>query len=331
MADDDFVERASAGGSSLSSSYHDEVLDDVMSIISPTEMLKIGLDLVGFTERRIEQAYIVTNGDRFVSFFGASAAVCAQIWEDLQVTGIEEAFILPNDGDVKYFLMALHHLKKYPTEVEREALFDVSAMWGREKIWFFVEKIQALKAQKIVWPEEWDNEWAVTVDGQHCWVHEQLHATWSQDPKYYSHKYGKAGLNYELAISLSNNQLVWMNGPYPAGWNDLMVFKNHGLKNKLIECGVRGIGDAGYHGHHEAISAPNPHDSKAVKLFKSRALKRHETFNGLMKRFDCLNGRFRHSIKRFKCCFEAVGVICQYQIEIDHPLFDIIVDGMFED
>ena len=43
MADDDFVERASAGGSSLSSSYHDEVLDDVMSIISPTEMLKIGL------------------------------------------------------------------------------------------------------------------------------------------------------------------------------------------------------------------------------------------------------------------------------------------------
>ena len=53
IADYDFVERVLAGGSSLSSSYHDEVLDDVTSIISPTEMLKIGLDLVGFTERRI--------------------------------------------------------------------------------------------------------------------------------------------------------------------------------------------------------------------------------------------------------------------------------------
>ena len=60
IADYDFVERALAGSNSLSSSYHDEILDDVTSIISPTEMLKIGLDLVGFTERRILQAYVVT-------------------------------------------------------------------------------------------------------------------------------------------------------------------------------------------------------------------------------------------------------------------------------
>ena len=53
IADYDFVERALAGSNSLSSSYHDEILDDVTSIISPTEMLKIGLDFVGFTERRI--------------------------------------------------------------------------------------------------------------------------------------------------------------------------------------------------------------------------------------------------------------------------------------
>ena len=47
----------------------------------------------------------MTNGDRFVSFFGASAAVCAQIWEDLQVIGIEEALILPNGGDTFKFEM----------------------------------------------------------------------------------------------------------------------------------------------------------------------------------------------------------------------------------
>jgi hypothetical protein len=67
-----------------------------------------------------------------------------------------------------------------------------------------------------------------------------------------------------------------------------------------------------------------------VKNFKSRALLRHETFNGYMKKFDALSGRFRHSVERFENCFEAVCVVCQYQIEIESPLFDIIVEGMFD-
>ena len=41
-----------------------------------------------------------------------------------------------------------------------------------------------------------------------------------------------------------------------------------------------------------------------------------------------LDGRFRHSIKRFEDCFEAVCVICQYQIENGYDLYDILIEDM---
>jgi hypothetical protein len=111
----------------------------------------------------------------------------------------------------------------------------------------------------------------------------------------------------------------------------LKVFVMKGLEQKLLADGMKAIGDGGYHGHQKSISAPNPHNSADVRLFKSRALKRHETFNGLsMKNFDCLSGPFRHSVDRLENCFEAICVVCQYQIEIETPLFDIIVQGMFD-
>jgi hypothetical protein len=78
---------------------------------------------------------------------------------------------------IEYFLMAMHHLKRYPTEVEREGMFDISSKWGRDKVWYYVEKIQALKAQKIVWPDDnfGDDIWVLTVDGTHCWLREPQH------------------------------------------------------------------------------------------------------------------------------------------------------------
>jgi hypothetical protein len=106
--------------------------------------------------------------------------------------------------------------------------------------------------------------------GQHCWwVHEQLHPIWSQDPQYFSRKYGKAGLNYKLAILLFKSQVDSMKGPYTAGANDLKVFIMKGLEQQLLVDCIKAIGDGGYHGHQKSISAPNPNDSAGVRLFKS--------------------------------------------------------------
>jgi hypothetical protein len=50
-----------------------------------------------------------------------------------------------------------------------------------------------------------------------------------------------------------------------------------------------------------------------------------------MKNFDSLRGRFGHSVAGYDNCFEAIlCVICQYQIEIENPLFDVIVERMFD-
>ena len=297
-------------------------------IYTPDEVLHIGLKWVGFTSHRIERASAATNIYRFRAHFGADPKVVAVIFEEFQTTDYADARVPSGSANIKHFLMALHHLKVYPREVEREALFDISPAYGRDWCWYYIEKVQALKAVKISWPDNLysDDLWVLTVDGVHCWINEPRHPTWSQDPTYYSHKFNKAGLAYELGVSLTESRLIWMNGPFKAGTSDKKIFKEGGLKQRLEQFGKRGIGDGGYTGFPMLLSTPNAHDSDAVKLFKSRALKRHEKLNGHIKTFASMSGRFRHGVPRFKCCFEAVCVICQYRMEMGSDLYDVYVE-----
>jgi hypothetical protein len=306
--------------------------NQLTSILTADEILKTGLKLVGYKKGRIGRAKKTANVDRFVGHFGSIPCVCASICEDLQTTNVKEARVPVKHLHFEYFLMAMHHLKRYPTEVEREGIFDISLKWGQAKVWYYVEKVQALKAQKIVWPDDNFGEdiWALTVDGTHCWIREPQHPTWSQDSKWYSHKFNKAGVNYKLGILISQNRLVWMNGPFKAGHNDVTIFTEKGLKKKLRATGKKAIVDGGYSGHTQQISTPNRNDSKQVQKFKGRALKRQEKFNGMTKNFYCLSGRFRHSAERFENCFEAVCVICQYQIENNRPLYDVLIDDLMD-
>ena len=91
--------------------------------------------------------------------------------------------------------MALYHLRKYPTDEERERIFDLSPNWSRNWVWFILEKIRASKAQKIVWEDECEDIWVVSVDGTHCWMHEVAHPEFSLDPEYFSHKHNKCGIS----------------------------------------------------------------------------------------------------------------------------------------
>ena len=297
-------------------------------VYTRNEMMEKGLT-VYFSVRRVRKGKDKTNIRRFVSFYGSSPEVCCLIWEDLQTKLTPDKEIPDNKLNLKYFLMAMNHLKCYPTEIAREGPWNISEKVGREWVWYYVYRIRDLKAFKITWPDFGDVTWAISVDGTHCWIAEPKHVEWSQDPAYYSHKYNKAGINYEIGISLSEPRVVWMNGPHPAGMNDVLVFSEYGLKDKLDLHGKKAIGDQGYVGHPTHVSTFNSQDSKKVKMFKSRASTRHETFNNLTKRFAILNGRFRHDKKRFGPCFEAICVICQYQMENGSALFDVLVEAIF--
>jgi hypothetical protein len=117
-----------------------------------------------------------------------------------------------------------------------------------------------------------------TVDGTHCHFRDPM------DPKFFSHKYGKAAINYELAVSIYDNTLIWMRGPYPARKPDIVVFQEGGLKEE-IPLGMKCIADNGYHGEKHLISTPNSLDAAGVKELKRRARARHESFNGQLKNF----------------------------------------------
>lgn len=147
----------------------------------------------------------------------------------------------------------------------------------------------------------------------------------SKDRSYYSHKFRQSALNYEIAISVCDNAVVWLNGPSKASKHDKTVFREaDGLKAQIPE-GKRAIADRGYHSHKDlnVISTPNSRDPREVSKFKSRARARHESFNGRIKTFKCLSENFRHELEKHRVVFEAVCVICQYQMENGSPLFDV--------
>jgi hypothetical protein len=137
---------------------------------------------------------------------------------------------------------------------------------------------------------------------------------------WYSHKFNKAGLAYEVAVAIYHDQICWVNGPFPAGQNDMRIFKkeNGGLKSKIPD-GKRLIGDKGYTGEPELMAAKNEFDPPEVKEFKNRSKARQETINQKLKSFAILSGVFRSKgkqrLKKHKAAFEACAVIIQYELD----------------
>jgi hypothetical protein len=187
------------------------------------------------------------------------------------------------------------------------------------------------------------------VDGVHCRINELVHPTLAKNTKLYSHKFNQAGLDYELAVSIRESRLVWMNGPFDGSKHDITIFRER-LK-EMTPLGKNGIADKGYRGEKGILCTPNAYDNLALQKFKvskqaafffivfglcsalllmhadflkqTRARCRHETFNAKIKCYTCLDDRFRHGRDHHKQCFEAVCVIVQYQMENGAPLFDI--------
>jgi hypothetical protein len=331
----------------------------MLVVYTANEILSIGLSLTRIDAFRQEKVDRETNLDHFRSLFGSNPVVYAQIWEDLQTTDIHDARIdgATAKTGIRYFLMSIYFLKNYPTGPLQESSFRVSVRTAHEKNWFFLKKIQALKEQKvtsqchrvqsanhhlthfrpvfacisfqIVWPELWTTENAnnpnvpcflLSVDGVHCHIKEPTHPVLSKNPEFYSHKTHKPALNYELGISVYEDKLVWMNGPFPVSQHDINIFRTEGLKDK-IPVSKLVIGDCGYLGEPDIISTPNLHDPIEVRKLKNRARSRQETFNARIKNFACLSSCCQHKIHKHKILFEAVCVICQYQMDHGSTLF----------
>ena len=79
-------------------------------------------------------------------------------------------------------------------------------------------------------------------------------------------------------------------------------------------------------GHQDVCVTFNTFDSDELKKFKSHVQMRHESCNGMLKQYKCLDNRFRpHGVhdENFAACFEAVAVIGQYRMDNGEWLFEL--------
>ena len=85
------------------------------------------------------------------------------------------------------------------------------------------------------------NDCLVSVDCTDCKVGVKFNKGW------FSYKFKKAGVRYEICLCIKTGHIVWINGPYPCGdYNDITIFRLaliHELgENERVEC------DDGYGG-----------------------------------------------------------------------------------
>jgi hypothetical protein len=327
----------SSGSGSGSSSDSDSDSNATL-VFTGDEILRIGLKLLGWNEEQLARKSKnrhEKHTNLFTCDYGANPHVVAVIFSDLQTTYIAAAKIHnATMDDLEQLLFALHFLKVYPTEGQRQNKWHQCDRVLRDNAWDILLRLQALKATKIVWPtaaEIGDNIWIGSVDGTHVKTQEPNHPDLPKDPKAFSYKSQAAGMSYEIVVLLWESRIIWINGPYLASTHDTTIFaKPGGLKEKLQGSGLRLIADRGYGGHSDTISTMNSHDSPEVSNLKTRARLRQEAVNSKIKTLRVTDSaRFRHrgehtdGQSKFKICFEAAVVVTQYKMEINEPLFDV--------
>lgn len=159
------------------------------------------------------------------------------------------------------------------------------------------------------------NDCLISVDGTDIRIPEHGRV-------FYSHKFKKSAFRYEVALCILTGDIVWLNGPYPAGkWPDINIFRDS-LQSHL-ERGERVEADDGYIGDHPSfVKCPggftNP---KITEFMQQRVRNRQESINKRLKQFRCLAVPWRGNLLKHGTVFRAVAVITQLSINHGEQLF----------
>ena len=145
--------------------------------------------------------------------------------------------------------------------------------------------------------------------------------------RFYSHKFKKSALRYEVALCILTGDIVWINGLYESGiWNDLMIFQN-ALQSELGE-NERVEADDGYVGAHpEYVKCPaGIGNLEETERMQQRLRNRQETINERFKNFECLNVVWRHAIVFHGRAFTAVAIILQLTINNGEKFLLLVIE-----
>ena len=121
----------------------------MLFILTPDEILKRGLDTIGFDEAKQRKINDAGKLETFLSYYGSAPIVLALIWEDLQTTSIQQARVDPKKTSITVFFMVMYFLKAYPTYNILAVTFGASRQNLQDTLWSLICKIQALKSTKV--------------------------------------------------------------------------------------------------------------------------------------------------------------------------------------
>ncbi len=101
---------------------------------------------------------------------------------------------------------------------------------------------------------------------------------------FWSFKFKKSGVRYEVGLCIKTGDICWCNGPYEPGiWNDEMIFKDDLVS--MLEYGERCETDGGYRGSApEFVKCPKGVWGESGKQgLQQKVRSRQETVNERLK------------------------------------------------
>jgi DDE superfamily endonuclease len=168
----------------------------------------------------------------------------------------------------------------------------------------------------------------VSVDGTH--FHVKQPTDFSVAKRFFSYKFKKPALSYEVALCIQTGSIVWINGPFPGTYHDITIFRTSLLSH--LDRGERVEADDGYIGEApEHVKCPmsfaNPLETTKMQ---QQVRSRQETVNARFKDWGCLQQKFRHDLLKHSNCFRSVAVITQLSIEAGEKLFQVVYSDDIE-
>lgn len=142
------------------------------------------------------------------------------------------------------------------------------------------------------------------------------------NPKRRSHKLNRAGLRYEVGISIATCYIVHINGPFLCGdWPDLRIARRW-LHNRLNPTEFY-LADSGYR------SGTGPAVTRRAIPRERRPeynalMARHETINRRFKEFAILGHKYRNEEEKHGEVFHCIAVLVQIELLFGGLKFEVL-------
>ena len=201
-----------------------------------SSFLKLGMSL--FSEAAQSDRLYVTQNQHFKVICGVHPTVCTIVWGELK-----QSMLVKDACKPKHLLQVLIFLKTYTTKSSLAVVIGVDEKTLRK--WIFIityaisdleddwvgslfTKILLMSLTIVFLQIKWENRFhgnhggscLVTVDGTDFWIRELKPFT----KDFYSHKFVKAGLHYEVGVCIQTVLIVWINGPFVVGKYNKITF-----------------------------------------------------------------------------------------------------------